>query len=180
MQLFAGKHYAFRQSPSSAKCRAHKPAVHVHAVTSGTKNLRERTTVDLEHTETPLNTHNVKGGKFPPFKGKVLSVERLGGRYAVLDSLLRTPESSFESQRLSSALTCLAAPSQTGPASFQLFCRDKERDVTHIVIDTGEQAFKFDQFSIVLVCMTSKWYTALKMHVHAFSSLCCVTSPLSA
>jgi len=94
MQLFAGKHYAFRQSPSSAKCRAHKPAVHVHAVTSGTKNLRERTTVDLEHTETPLNTHNVKGGKFPPFKGKVLSVERLGGR-------------------------------------------DKERDVTHIVIDTG-------------------------------------------
>jgi ferredoxin--NADP+ reductase len=47
----------------------------------------------------PLNTHGVgKAGKNPPFIGKVLSVERLGGR-------------------------------------------DKERDVTHIVIDTGGVAF---------------------------------------
>ncbi|KAF5842467.1 hypothetical protein DUNSADRAFT_7078, partial [Dunaliella salina] len=80
--------------PSFLKC-SRVPAVRVHAaVTPGAKNLRERTTVNLEQTETPLNTYNVKGGKYPPFKGKVLAVERLGGR-------------------------------------------DKERDVTNIVIDTG-------------------------------------------
>ena len=63
--------------------------------------LRRPVSVDLEdlgkNKTLPLNTHGVgKAGKQPPFIGKVVSIERLGGR-------------------------------------------DKERDVSHIVIDTGDQ-----------------------------------------
>jgi hypothetical protein len=61
--------------------------------------LRKRVAVDLEGGAIPLNTHGVgKAGKEPPFVGKVLSVERLGGR-------------------------------------------DKERDVSQLVIDTGGVRF---------------------------------------
>eukprot|EP00878_Enallax_costatus_P003594 GHUV01003808.1.p1 GENE.GHUV01003808.1~~GHUV01003808.1.p1 ORF type:complete len:352 (+),score=82.06 GHUV01003808.1:1450-2505(+) len=65
--------------------------------------LRRPVSVDLEdlgkNKTLPLNTHGVgKAGKQPPFIGKVVSIERLGGR-------------------------------------------DKERDVSHIVIDTGGVEF---------------------------------------
>lgn len=72
---------------------------------AATSSLRVPSKVDLEHLgrganqEFPLNIHGVgKAGKQPPFKGKVVSVERLGGR-------------------------------------------DRERDVTNIVIDTGGVPF---------------------------------------
>lgn len=68
-------------------------------------SLRQPCKVNLEQLgrqegqSLPLNTHGIgKGGKQPPFIGKVVSIERLGGR-------------------------------------------DKERDVSHIVIETGGVEF---------------------------------------
>ncbi|KAF8058332.1 hypothetical protein HT031_005649 [Scenedesmus sp. PABB004] len=64
--------------------------------------LRQAVSVDLEGGPLPLNTHGTGKGGQPPFTGRVLAVERLGGR-------------------------------------------DKERDVTHIVIDTGGVAYREGQ-----------------------------------
>ncbi|KAI7845616.1 hypothetical protein COHA_000902 [Chlorella ohadii] len=48
--------------------------------------LREPVSVSLEGGKAPLNTHGVgRGGKFPPFQGKVLAIERMGGRDAERD-----------------------------------------------------------------------------------------------
>lgn len=48
--------------------------------------LREPVSVSLEGGKAPLNTHGVgRGGKFPPFQGKVLTIERMGGRDAERD-----------------------------------------------------------------------------------------------
>lgn len=78
--------------PAGRRLAVGRPQAAVDTTTS----LREAVSVDLESIGLPLNTHNVKAvkGGQGPFTGKVLRVERLGGR-------------------------------------------DKERDVTHIVIETG-------------------------------------------
>lgn len=48
--------------------------------------LRQPVSVNLEGGKAPLNTHGVgRGGKHPPFPGRIVSIERMGGRDAERD-----------------------------------------------------------------------------------------------
>lgn len=88
--LFSGGNAATTPAPPPSMAAA--PTA---AAPAPNKALKVPVAVDLENTELPINTHGVgKAGKQPPFKGRVVSIQDLGGR-------------------------------------------DKERHVSHIVIDTG-------------------------------------------